>query len=193
MIEWKQLTNLPTEESRNPKLFYYTLQDQPGRSYLICRYTIFNRIGFICSTADILGERDYITDVEFDELGLQENEALQETITYLLRYPPQNSYPEIVKCDDIISTCRSICGNFEIVYAVGLRDLGSVFVTNENYSNKNLMPNIVGTILYDGNYIIRGDICVLKNDPNEGLSGYTLEEAKLVIDSILNIYSEFKE
>lgn len=61
-------------KNRKDGLFYYELRDcDPGETgYSIERFVAVNNIGCLVTDYDILGDRPWITDEEFEAMDIQE-------------------------------------------------------------------------------------------------------------------------
>ena len=69
-LQW--IDKIPPEE-RNPELFYYDLRDSEiDNGFTVERGVLVNNIGSIVTNQDILGDKEFITDEEFDNLQFEE-------------------------------------------------------------------------------------------------------------------------
>jgi hypothetical protein len=74
-IQW--IDKIPPTEERNPELFYYDVRDADiGNGYTIERNVLVNNIGSMVTNKDILGDKEFITDEEFDKLHYEEVQDL---------------------------------------------------------------------------------------------------------------------
>ena len=74
-LQW--LDKIPPPEERNPKLFYYDIRDSEiDNGYTIERGVLVNNIGSLVTNKDILGDKEYITDKELDNLHYEEVQDL---------------------------------------------------------------------------------------------------------------------
>ena len=70
-LQW--IDKIPTIEEQNPELFYYDLRDSDiGNGFTIKKSVLVNNIGSIVTNKDILGEKDFITNNEFNNLQFEE-------------------------------------------------------------------------------------------------------------------------
>ena len=70
-LQW--IEKIPPPEERNPELFYYDLKDSEiDNGFTIERGVLVNNIGSIVTNQDILGDKEFITDEEFDNLQFEE-------------------------------------------------------------------------------------------------------------------------
>lgn len=70
-LQW--IDKIPPPEERNPELFYYDLRDSEiDNGFTVERGVLVNNIGSIVTNKDILGEKDFITDEEFNNLQFEE-------------------------------------------------------------------------------------------------------------------------
>lgn len=70
-LQW--IDKIPPIEEQNPELFYYDLRDSDiGDGFTIEKSVLVNNIGSIVTNKDILGEKDFITDEEFNNLQFEE-------------------------------------------------------------------------------------------------------------------------
>ena len=70
-LQW--IEKIPPPEERNPELFYYDLKDSEiDNGFTVERGVLVNNIGSIVTNQDILGDKEFITDVEFDNLQFEE-------------------------------------------------------------------------------------------------------------------------
>lgn len=74
-LQW--LDKIPPPEERDPKLFYYDIRDSEiDNGYTIERGVLVNNIGSLVTNKDILGDKEYITDKELDNLHYEEVQDL---------------------------------------------------------------------------------------------------------------------
>ncbi len=74
-VQW--IDRIPPIEERDPKLFYYDVRSaDTGEGYTIERGVLVNNIGSIATNKDILGDKEYITDEEFEGLHFEEVQDL---------------------------------------------------------------------------------------------------------------------
>lgn len=70
-LQW--IEKIPPSEERNPELFYYDLRDSEiDNGFTVERGVLVNNIGSIVTNQDILGDKEFITDEEFDNLQFEE-------------------------------------------------------------------------------------------------------------------------
>ncbi len=70
-LQW--IEKIPPPEERNPELFYYDLKDSEiDNGFTVERGVLVNNIGSIVTNQDILGDKEFITDEEFDNLQFEE-------------------------------------------------------------------------------------------------------------------------
>ncbi len=70
-LQW--IEKIPPPEERNPELFYYDLRDSEiDNGFTVERGVLVNNIGSIVTNQDILGDKEFITDEEFDNLQFEE-------------------------------------------------------------------------------------------------------------------------
>lgn len=70
-LQW--IDKIPPPEERNPELFYYDLRNADiGNGFTIEKRVFVNNIGSIVTNQDILGDKEFITDDEFDNLHFEE-------------------------------------------------------------------------------------------------------------------------
>lgn len=70
-LQW--IEKIPPLEERNPELFYYDLRDSEiDNGFTVERGVLVNNIGSIVTNQDILGDKEFITDEEFDNLQFEE-------------------------------------------------------------------------------------------------------------------------
>ena len=70
-LQW--IDKIPTIEEQNPELFYYDLRDSDiGNGFTIKKSVLVNNIGSIVTNKDILEEKDFITNNEFNNLQFEE-------------------------------------------------------------------------------------------------------------------------
>ena len=70
-LQW--IDKIPPPEERNPELFYYDLRDSEiDNGFTVERGVLVNNIGSIVTNQDILGDKGFITDEEFDNLQFEE-------------------------------------------------------------------------------------------------------------------------
>lgn len=70
-LQW--IDKIPTIEEQNPELFYYDLRDSDiGNGFTIKKSVLVNNIASIVTNKDILGEKDFITNNEFNNLQFEE-------------------------------------------------------------------------------------------------------------------------
>lgn len=70
-LQW--IDKIPPLSERNPELFYYDLRDSDiDNGFTVERDVLVNNIGSFVTNQDILGDKEYITDEEFDELEFEE-------------------------------------------------------------------------------------------------------------------------
>lgn len=70
-LQW--IEKIPLSEERNPELFYYDLRDSEiDNGFTVERGVLVNNIGSIVTNKDILGDKEFITDEEFDNLQFEE-------------------------------------------------------------------------------------------------------------------------
>ena len=70
-LQW--IEKIPPPEERNPELFYYDLRDyEIDNGFTVERGVLVNNIGSIVTNQDILGDKEFITDEEFDNLQFEE-------------------------------------------------------------------------------------------------------------------------
>ena len=70
-LQW--IDKIPPPEERNPELFYYDLRDSEiDNGFTVERGVLVNNIGSIVTNQDILGDKEFITDEEFDNLQFEE-------------------------------------------------------------------------------------------------------------------------
>ena len=80
-LKYTDITKKPPINERNPNLFYYDLRDaDEGLGYDIERNVIINNIGSIVTNKDILGDREFITDEEFEMLEAEYVEKIEELL-----------------------------------------------------------------------------------------------------------------
>lgn len=69
-IKVQYISSIPNIESRDPKLHYFDIRDSEiDDGYTIERGVRINNIGSIACNVDILGDKDFITDEEFEKLN----------------------------------------------------------------------------------------------------------------------------
>lgn len=70
-LQW--IEKIPPPEERNPELFYYDLRDSEiDNGFTVERGVLVNNIGSIVTNQDILEDKEFITDEEFDNLQFEE-------------------------------------------------------------------------------------------------------------------------
>ena len=70
-LQW--IDKIPPPEERNPELFYYDLRDSEiDNGFTVERGVLVNNIGSIVTNQDILGDKKFITDEEFNNLQFEE-------------------------------------------------------------------------------------------------------------------------
>ena len=70
-LQW--IEKIPPPEERNPELFYYDLKDSEiDNGFTVERGVLVNNIGSIVTNQDILGDKEFITAEEFDNLQFEE-------------------------------------------------------------------------------------------------------------------------
>lgn len=80
-LKYTDIPQKPPINERNPNLFYYDLRDaDEGLGYDIERNVIINNIGSIVTNKDILGDREFITDEEFEMLEAEYVEKIEELL-----------------------------------------------------------------------------------------------------------------
>lgn len=71
------IEQIPRIEEQNPKLFYYDLRNSEiDNGYTIERKVKVNNIGSIVTNKDILGEKEYINNEDFEKLQYEEVQDL---------------------------------------------------------------------------------------------------------------------
>ena len=74
-IQW--IDNIPPPEERNPELFYYDIRNSDiDDGYTIEKGVLVNNIGSLVTNKNILGDKEYITDKELDNLHYEEVQDL---------------------------------------------------------------------------------------------------------------------
>ena len=70
-LQW--IEKIPPPEERNPELFYYDLKDSEiDNGFTVERGVLVNNIGSIVTNQDILGDKEFITEEEVDNLQFEE-------------------------------------------------------------------------------------------------------------------------
>ncbi len=70
-LQW--IGEKPPAEERNPNLFYYDVRSADfGVGYTVERNVLVNHIGALVTNKDILGDKEFITDEELDDLEYDE-------------------------------------------------------------------------------------------------------------------------
>ena len=74
-IQW--IDKIPPPEERNPELFYYDIRNSDiDDGYTIEKGVLVNNIGSLVTNKNILGDKEYITDKELDNLHYEEVQDL---------------------------------------------------------------------------------------------------------------------
>ena len=74
-IQW--IDKIPPSEERNPELFYYDIRNSDiDDGYTIEKGVLVNNIGALVTNKNILGDKEYITDKELDNLHYEEVQDL---------------------------------------------------------------------------------------------------------------------
>lgn len=74
-IQW--IDKIPPPEERNPELFYYDIRNSDiDDGYTIEKGVLVNNIGSLVTNKNILGDKEYITDKELENLHYEEVQDL---------------------------------------------------------------------------------------------------------------------
>lgn len=74
-IQW--IDKIPPQEERNPELFYYDIRNSDiDDGYTIEKGVLVNNIGSLVTNKNILGDKEFITDKELENLHYEEVQDL---------------------------------------------------------------------------------------------------------------------
>ena len=74
-LQW--LDKIPPPEERNPELFYYDIRNSDiDDGYTIEKGVLVNNIGSLVTNKNILGDKEFITDKELENLHYEEVQDL---------------------------------------------------------------------------------------------------------------------